>query len=381
MSNVARGLESLAVGDLALYPVVTLLGARQVGKTTLARSIASSWKGPTHVFDLEDIRDLNRLIDIPMALDSLTGLVVIDEVQRMPELFEYLRVLADRQPLPARFLLLGSAQPDVVKGVSESLAGRVSLLNLWPFSLAELGAGATDSLWLRGGFPRAFLAKTDAESLRWRDNFIATYLQRDLPALGVRTPPVTMQRLWTMLSHQHGQVLQVATLARALDVKEATIRRHVDILDGTFVLRRLNPWHANLKKRQVKRPKIYLTDCGLLHALLRIGTNTELLSHPIVGMSWEGFAMTQVLHHLDVPARDTWFWATHGGAELDLLVTSGGRFRGYEFKRTSTPQVTKSMHIAMQDLALETLTVVSPGRHDHALAPCVRARGLDNLVV
>ncbi len=377
MPTVTRHLERSVVADLARYPVAALLGARQVGKTTLARMMAARWDGgPSHFFDLEDIRDASRLQDIPMALDHLRGLVVIDEVQRKPELFAYLRVLADRDPLPARFLLLGSAQPDVVKGVSESLAGRVALHSLWPFSLAEIGADAADELWLRGGFPRSFLAPTDADSLGWRDNFISTYLQRDLPALGVRTTPVTMQRLWTMISHQHGQVLQVATLSRALDIKEATIRRHVDLLQGTFVLRRLNPWHANLSKRQVKRPKLYLTDTGLLHALLRIGTTAELLAHPIVGMSWEGFAMTQVLHRLDVPARDTWFWATHGGAELDLLITSGGRMRGYEFKRTSTPKVTKSMHIALRDLGLESLTVVSPGDHDFALGDRVRAIGL-----
>ena len=380
MNYVERVQEERIREDLGYYPIVALLGPRQVGKTTLSRRIRASWDGPTHHFDLEDVQDQARLADLPLALDSLTGLVVIDEAQLRPDLFSYLRVLADRDPLPARFLLLGSASPTIVEGVSQSLAGRVSMVDLSPLSLSEVGAADVDRLWLRGGFPRSLLAPSDAASARWRSNFVDTFLRRDLPDLGVRTPAVTMKRLWTMLAHQHGQILGVAPLARAFDLKQSTVSRYVDLLVGTYVLRRLQPWHANLNKRQVKRPKVYIADSGLLHALLHLSTLDELRAHPVVGASWEGFALSQVLSHLRADPSSCWFWATHSGAELDLLITRGGRRRGFEFKLSSTPKLTKSMAIACRDLELDSLDVIHAGRHTFALNERVRAVSVHRLL-
>ncbi len=307
-----------------------------------------------------------RRLSAPMTtLEKLSGLVVIDEVQRRPDLFELIRVLVDRPENRARFLLLGSASPRIVAGVSESLAGRIGFVDLSGFNLRETGPEHQDRLWTRGGFPRAFLAANDTASLRWRDDFVRTFLERDIPQLGISVPAETIRRFWTMVAHYHGQVWNAAQLARSLGASENTARRYLDILAGAFMVRVLAPWFENVGKRQVKAPKIYLRDTGLLHALLQIGTLRELEAHPQLDASWEGFALENVVSLLDT--RDVYFWATHGGAELDLLVTLGGRRYGFEFKYRDAPARTRSMLIAREDLGLEHLWVVYPGSTEYAL--------------
>ncbi|MEW6074064.1 MAG: ATP-binding protein [Planctomycetota bacterium] len=357
-----RLLEAVRSG-LSRAPVVSVLGPRRSGKTTLAREIAAE-RSATFL-DLEDPRVLARLEHPAAALEPLQGLVVIDEVQRKPELLELLRVLADRDPLPARFLILGSASPTLVKGVSESLAGRVTFVDVSGFDLTEVGAPAHERLWLRGGFPRSFLAEDEAASREWRNDFIRTFLERDVPQLGISIPAATLLRFWTMVAHIHGQVWNAAELARSLGLSEGTARRYLDILSSVFLVRQLTPWFANVGKRQVKAPKIYIRDPGLLHALLGLGEKPALESHPKLGASWEGFALEQVLALTG--ERNAYFWATHAGAELDLLLFSGGRRFGVELKYGDAPRITRSMHIAIEDLQLERLFVVHPGSESLAL--------------
>jgi len=364
---------------LAVSPVVALLGLRQVGKTTLAREIAASAKESTF-FDLEDPEDAARLAVPKLALAPLRGLVVIDEVQRRPDLFELLRVLADRPGEPARFLLLGSAAPEVVRGVSESLAGRVAYHDLGGLDLGEVGAAALDDLWLRGGLPRSFLAD-DAESYRWRGDFVRAFLERDVPALGVRLAADAIRRFWTMIAHYHGQTWNGAELARALAVSEGTVRHYLDLLVGTFVVRRLEPWHANVGKRMVKSPKVYVTDSGLLHRLLQIPARSELVAHPKVGASFEGFAIDQVLRRLAVRRDEAWFWGVHTGGELDLVVVRGGRRLGFEIKFTDAPRVTPSVRSALAALDLERVDVVHAGSATFPLDDRVRALSLRRIQV
>ena len=344
-------------------PVVAILGPRQVGKTTLARSIAEGQ--PHHFFDLENPVAAARLVHPQSALEPLTGLVIIDEVQRQPELFALLRVLADRRPAPARFLILGSASPQLVRGVSESLAGRVAFVDLAGFDLVEVKPAHFRKLWWRGGFPRSFLAATDLASTEWRQDFIRTFLERDIPQLGINIPAATLRRFWSMIAHFHGQVWNAADLARSLGASEPTARRYLDILTSTFMVRQLPPWFENLGKRQVKAPKIYVRDTGLLHTLLALGDFAALEGHPRLGASWEGFALEQGLRLTG--DRDAYFWGTHAGAELDLLVTLKGKRHGFEFKYGDAPTLTKSMHIALQDLKLAHLFVVYPGKESYAL--------------
>ncbi len=351
------------IGTLQANPVAALLGPRQCGKTTLARQIAA--REPTEFFDLESPVDLRRLSAPMTTLEKLSGLVVIDEVQRRPDLFELVRVLVDRPENRARFLLLGSASPGIVTGVSESLAGRIGFIDLSGFTLGETGPERQDRLWTRGGFPRAFLAEDDAASVAWRDAFIRTFLERDIPQLGITVPAETIRRFWTMVAHYHGQTWNGAQLARSLGASENTARRYLDILAGAFMVRVLAPWFENVSKRQVKAPKVYLRDSGLLHALLQVGTLRELQAHPKLGASWEGFALEHVIGLLNT--RDAYFWATHGGAELDLLVTLGGTRYGFEFKYQDAPARTRSMLIAREDLGLEHLWVVYPGSKEYAL--------------
>ena len=346
-----------------MNPVAALLGPRQCGKTTLARQIAA--REPSEFFDLESPVDLRRLSAPMTTLEKLSGLVVIDEVQRRPDLFELVLVLVDRPENRARFLLLGSASPGLVRGVSESLAGRIGLIDLSGFDLREIGPEHQDRLWTRGGFPRAFLASDDAASLAWRDGFIRTFLERDIPQLGITIPAETIRRFWTMVAHYHGQTWNAAELARSLGASENTARRHLDILAGAFMVRVLAPWFENVGKRQVKAPKVYVRDSGLLHALLQIGPLSELQAHPKLGASWEGFALEHVIGVLDT--RDAYFWATHGGAELDLLVILGGKRYGFEFNYQDAPARTRSMLIARNDLGLERLWVVYPGSKEYAL--------------
>lgn len=338
-------------------PIVALVGARQCGKTTLAKQIAESRSVTT--FDLESPRDLGRLQNPEIALSSTTGLVIIDEIQRRTDLFPLLRVLVDRRPGSGRFLILGSASPLLIRGVSESLAGRVEFVDLSGFSIAETGIAQLDRLWLRGGLPRSYLARREADSLAWRESYIRTFLERDIPQLGISIPASAMRRFWTMLAHLHGQIWNAAELARSMGVDGKTVRSYLDILTATFMVRQLQPRFANLGKRQVKAPKVYLRDTGLLHALLGVPDRATLTAHPRVGASWEGFIVEQVCLALRSP--EVHFWSTYQGAELDLLVTCGGRQYGIEVKYSESPQVTKSMHVALEDLNLAHLYVIYPG--------------------
>jgi len=343
---------------LGRSPVVALLGPRQCGKTTLAQVLAEGRE--SHYFDLESPRDRQRLQNPELQLESLSDLVVLDEIQQVPELFAVLKVLVDRRPDPGRFLILGSASPDLIKHTSESLAGRVEFVELAGFDLSETGLEACDDLWLRGGFPRSFLAPTNADSLAWREGFIRTFLERDLAQLGIGIAPIAMRRFWTMLAHSHGQIWNSSELGRSMGLSDKTVRGYLDVLTGAFMVRQLQPWFENLKKRQVKAPKIYLRDTGLMHSLLGIEDKDQLLSHPRLGASWEGFALEQTLNHVRPSAA--FFWATHGGAELDLMFMAGGRRYGVEFKYQEAPRVTRSMRSALESLHLDHLWVVFPGR-------------------
>ncbi|HSB69847.1 MAG TPA: ATP-binding protein [Candidatus Methylomirabilis sp.] len=352
--------------------VVALVGPRQSGKTTLARQLVPAES--LNYFDLEDPVSLARLDEPMTALAGLRGLVVIDEVQRRPELFPMLRVLADRTPLPARFLVLGSASPDLLRQSSESLAGRLETIILSGFSLIEVGVAAQTRHWVRGGFPRAFLARSLAECVAWRKQFIQAFLERDLPQLGVTIPAPALLRFWTMLAHMHGQVWSAADPARSLGVGEPTVRRYLDLLTGLFLVRQLPPWHENLGKRQVKAPKIYFRDSGMLHQLLGIRSEKDLLAHPKCGASWEGYALEETLKATRPDAA--YFWATYQGAELDLLLFKSGRRMGVEFKRMDAPTLTPSMRIALRDLRLEGLVVLHPGTASYPLAERVHVTPL-----
>jgi len=369
-----RLLESLR-GALKRQPVVALTGPRQCGKTTLARQLldpaASTW------FDLEDPRS-RTVFDEPMTvLEPLKGLVVIDEIQRVPDLFPLLRVLVDRRPLPARFLILGSASGALLRQSSESLAGRVEHVRMGGFALDETGSEAVEPLWRRGGFPDSLLAPDDETSVHWRRNFIDTIVERDLPQWGVRVSSTAMRRFWTMVAHYHGQIWNNADPARALGVSEPTVRSYLDLLTDALVLRQLQPWHANLRKRQVKSPKVYVRDPGLLHELLGIEDQSALLHHPKLGASWEGFAIEQIL--ATEPHTDAAFWATHQGAEIDLVLQRRGKLFGVECKRVDAPRMTPSIRIALEDLALERVAVIYPGPKRYAIADRVEAVPLTDL--
>ena len=351
---------------LTNFPVVAMLGPRQVGKTTLARQLAAQWSGPSRHFDLEDPDDQARLADPAFVLRSLSGLVVLDEIQTRPDLFPLLRVLADRPETPARFLLLGSAAPELLRHTAETLAGRVVFHELDGLSLEEIapaqsGADWLDGRWLRGGFPPAFLAKNQAASQAWRDAFIRTYLERDLPQLGINLPALTLRRFWTMLAHYHGQTWNGSELGRALGVSDKTVARYLDILEGTYMAFRLIPWHANAGKREVKSPKVYVADSGILHSLLGVKGLDDLLAHPKCGASWEGFLIREIIRRCDARAGEAYFWGVHTGAELDLLIHHQGRRLGFEIKLTSSPKVTASMRSAQEILALGHLYVVCHG--------------------
>jgi len=349
------------------FPVVGILGPRQVGKSTLAREFAASWLTST-VFDLEDDADVARLADPLLALGSLRGLVVIDEVQHRPDLFRALRVLADRPDRPATFLVLGSASPMLLRQGAESLAGRIAWRELRGVAMDELAQ--PDLLAFRGGLPPATLADSESAAAEWLGQYVRNVTERDLPQLGMDLPPVTARRLLTMLAHLHGSVLNVADLARSLGIREPAVRRHLDVLSGALLLRSLTPWYENLGKRLVRSPKLYLADNGVLHALL---------GYPRLGHSWESFAMAQVLERLGVAWADASFWATHAGAELDLFLQLGGRRYGFEFKRSVAPTRTKSMEIALADLRLDRLYVVHAGQHSFPMAERMEAIAIARL--
>lgn len=353
-------LEKLSTA-LRRSPVVALLGPRQCGKTTLARIHGEEQKS-TH-FDLESQPDVQRLQNPEMVLGSLEGTVILDEIQRMPELFSVLRVLVDRPRKNTRFLILGSASPDLVRKVSESLAGRVEFIELSGFDLSETGGDSWQTLWLRGGFPRSYLADSDDDSSAWREGFIQTFLERDIPQLGITIPSAAMRRFWTMLAHYHGQIWNATELARAMGSTDKTARSYLDILTGTFMVYQLQPWHENIGKRQVKSPKIYLRDSGLLHALLSIDNMHSLWGHPRVGASWEGFALSQFMQI--VSPTQVFFWSTYSGAEIDLMFLHKGQRYGLEFKFSEAPKVTKSMRIGLRDLGLRHLSIIYPGEHSY----------------
>jgi uncharacterized protein len=358
-SNAERRLRQA----LASAPVVLLTGPRQAGKSTLARRVVAA--SQRNFFDLEDPRDLARLAEPTLALADLPSTVVIDEAQLMPDLFPILRVLVDADRRPGRFLVLGSASPDLVGMSSQSLAGRVSFVELGGFELSDLGVEQLDRLWLRGGLPESFLAVDDQMSNQWRDDYITTFLQRDLRSLGFGMPAATMRRFWMMLAHYHGQTWNGAELARSIDVSESTTRRYVDALTDALVVRQLPPWFANISKRQVKSPRVFVRDSGLLHRLLGIGSDVELDRHPKLGATWEGMIVEHLATQPDV--RDASFWSTHAGAELDLRLQVGSKVIGVEIKRTDTPRIGKSMRIALETLELDHLYVVHGGRHRFAL--------------
>lgn len=370
LANMKRDLLLKRILEaLTRSRVVSLLGPRQCGKTTLARQIVAS-ESPNY-FDLENPRHLDRLEHPLAALESLKGTVVIDEVQRRAELFPVLRVLADRVPLPAKFLILGSASPVLLRQSSESLAGRIERVPISGFSLGEVGVQAWDRHWLRGGFPLSFLANDDLSSAHWRHEFVQTFLERDIPQLGLSIPATTLLRFWTMVAHYHGQIWNSAEPARSLNISETSVRRYLDLLSDVFMIRSLPPWHANLKKRQVKSPKIYFRDTGLLHQLLGIRSELELLSHPKSGASWEGYAIEEILRAVE--PDEAYFWATHQGAEMDLILIKHGRMYGVECKRVDVPKLTPSIKIALADLELERVAVVYPGPQRYPIADRVEA--------
>ena len=366
---ISRAVRATAVAAaLQRAPIVALLGARQCGKTTLARGLA-----PAAIFDLESSTDRGALAIAPeTTLGSLRGLVVLDEIQTMPELLPMLRVLADRTEQPAQFLLLGSASPDLMRGASETLAGRVAFVHLSGFDVDEVGAAAMHRLWHRGGFPRSFLAVDDAASYARRQDFIETFLSRDAARFGISLPPEQLRRFWTMIAHCHGGPLNASELARGIGVDQKTATKYVDVLVGTFLVRRLQPWFVNTHKRLVKTPKVYLRDSGVLHALLALRDGTEVLAHPRFGMSWEGFALEHVIHALRAE-REACFWGSPSGAEVDLVVPRGGKLYGFEFKYSDAPTSTKSMQVARTELGLERLDVVYPGSREFEIATGIRA--------
>ncbi|KPK34236.1 MAG: hypothetical protein AMK70_08085 [Nitrospira bacterium SG8_35_1] len=369
---------------LKRHPVVGIIGARQVGKTTLARSLIDKLPGKASFFDLENTEDLAKLNEPMLALKGLRGLVIIDEIQQHPDLFSALRVLADRPKIPARFLVLGSASPELLRQSSETLAGRIYYHELGGFSIEEVGDQHSLKLWLRGGFPRSYLARSHNESDEWRRGFIRTFLERDLPQLGITIRSTTLRRFWTMLAHYHGQIWNSSEFGRSFGVADTTVRNYLDLLTSALVIRQLQPWHENISKRQVKSPKIYISDSGILHTLLGLKTMNDIEGHPKVGASWEGFVLEQLIRRLSVLPEECFFWATHGGAELDLLVIRGRHRYGFEIKRTSSPSMTPSIRSALKDLRLKQIDLIHAGDETFPLDKKVRAvamsRFLDDIV-
>lgn len=356
-------------------PVTLILGPRQCGKTTLGRQLGEKQEGS--YYDLENPRHSARLAQPQTVLEAARGLVVLDEIHQRPDLLPLLRVLADRQPPPCRFLLLGSAAPDLMKKSSETLAGRVHFVDMTGFTLAETGVERQSQLWVRGGFPKSFLAEDEAGSVKWREDFVQTFLQRDLPMLGIQVPAATLHRFWTMLAHYHGGIWNGSQIGGSLGVTHHAARRYLDALSGAYVVRQLQPWFENLGKRVVKSPKIYVRDSGLLHSLMNIPDAASLHAHPKLGASWEGFVIEQILSWAG--ERNSYFWATHSGAELDLMVIAKGKRWGFEVKYQDAPTITKSMRIAMQDLKLERLWVVYPGKTGYPMDDKIECVSLGQL--
>jgi len=362
--------------DFEATPICALLGPRQCGKTTLSRLYAEQIKGPVHIFDLEDPGDLSQLVNAKLTLERLEGLIIIDEVQLRPDLFPLLRVLVDR--LPLRFLILGSASPDLIRQTSETLAGRISYIEMTPFSLQEVHDWRR--LWERGGYPRSYLAPSYKVSNRWRTGFITTYLEKDIPQLGFEVSPQMIRRFWMMLTHYHGGIFNASEIGVSLGITHKTARHYLDILEGTYMMRQLNPWFENIGKRQVKSPKVFFRDSGLFHTLLGIKTEEDLFHHPKLGASFEGFALEEVARFHQADAQDCYFWATQTGAELDLLIVREGQKLGFEIKYTDHPKLTKSMQITLEDLKLDKLTVIVPGSIRFPLTEKIEVCGLETYV-
>lgn len=362
------------------HPIVAILGPRQCGKTTVARMFCKKEKNfpLANYFDLDSSLDLQRLENPMLALKPLKGLIVIDEIQHLPELFRYLRVLVDEENLEQKYLILGSASRDLVQKSSESLAGRIFYLELSPFSYKE--AKNLDRLWILGGFPRSYLAKTEEESFDWRSAYIRTFLEQDIPNLGIKIPPISLRRFWIMLAHYHGNIFNASELGRSFGASDLTMRKYLDILTATFMVRQLPPWYANLKKRQVKAPKIFFRDSGILHTLLMVPDKQALYVHPKLGASWEGFAIEEVIQAKRAQPEECFFWSTYSDAEIDLLIYQNGKLTGFECKYMDAPKMTKSMQIALKDLKLEHLYVVYPGEKDYALSESVTVVGLNNFL-
>ena len=349
------------------FPAVAILGPRQCGKTTLAKQFAKQHeKSKIHFFDLENPVDLSRLENPTLALKDLTGFIIIDEIQRRPELFPVLRVLIDKNK-KSRYIILGSASGELISQSSETLAGRISYIELGGFSLDILPVKDIQKLWIRGGFPRSFIAKNDASSFQWREDFITTFLERDIPNLGIRIPAQSLRRFWLMLSHYHGQIFNASEIGRSLGASDTTVRRYLDILSGTFIIRQLQPWFYNTKKRLVKRPKIYFRDSGIFHTLMFLENYNDVISNPKLGTSWEGFTLEQVIQHLNLKEEEAFFWSAHTGAELDLLFNRKGRLWGVEIKYNEAPKLTKSMKSAIAELSLSHLWVIYPGEENYKL--------------
>jgi predicted AAA+ superfamily ATPase len=357
-----------------IHDVCAILGPRQCGKTTLAKLYMKKYP-QVHIFDLENPQDLAALESPSLTLPSLQGLIVIDEIQRKPELFPYLRYLVDNSD--KKFLILGSASPKLIQQSSESLAGRIAYIELPPFQFREVED--LHHLWKVGGFPKSYLATSINQSEKWRVHYIKTFLEHDLSLMGIESVPTNVRRLWNMLAHYHGQVANLSELSRSLDMTDKTIKRYMDILEGCFMIRQLKPWFENLSKRQVKRPKLYIRDSGLLHTLLGI-SGDDILKHPKCGASWEGYALENLINFYDNDLCEFYFWATEKGAELDLLIIKGGERIGYEFKFSESPKITKSMRIAMTDLKLDVLNIVTPGERSYPLDEGIHVKSLKELI-
>ncbi|MBI3322441.1 MAG: ATP-binding protein [Candidatus Omnitrophica bacterium] len=379
-------MEILRTKELALLearfeaaPVAALLGPRQCGKTTLAHQFAKRHPSrPVHFFDLESPEDLRRLENPTLTLEPLQGFIVIDEIQRRPELFPALRVLVDRHP-KTKYLILGSASRDLLAQSSESLAGRISYVEIGGFSLESVPQESVEKLWIRGGFPRSFLATSERASYDWRQDFITSFLERDVPNLGIRIPAAALRRFWIMLSHYHGQIFNASEIGRSLSVSDATARHYLDILSGTLMIHQLQPWHYNTKKRLVKRPKMYFRDSGIFHALLGLEDSESVTTHPKLGASWEGFALEQVLRRLNLRQEEMFYWGVHAGAELDLVFRHRGRLYGVEVKYSEAPALTSSMRSAMEELSLAHLWVIYPGTSNFPLGKTASAVSIRHL--
>lgn len=359
-------------------PIVAILGPRQCGKTTLSRQFSALWPQAATLFDLENSRDIQRLQDPLLALEDAEGLVIIDEIQRLADIFPALRVLSDRSK-KTKYLILGSASRDLIRQSSESLAGRISYLEICGFSLKHVGAQNLEKLWIRGGFPRSYLASSEASSYQWRQDFISTFLERDIPQLGFKIPAKSLGRFWEMLAHYHGQILSGSDIGRSLGVSDHTVYRYLDLLSGTFMVRQLKPWHYNTKKRLIKRPKIYFRDTGILHTLLSLEEKKDVLSHPKLGASWEGFALEEVIRRLKLRENEAFFWGVHTGAELDLVFEKKGKLYGIEVKYAQAASLTPSMRFALKELSLKHLWVVYPGKEKYFLTRNITVVPLVNI--